>query len=327
MADESVITSTPEDSGKTETTTVEDVLTDGTSFDITKYINTDGTFKDGYKDGLIPDELRGNKVYDIPKDIQSVLKMVGHQSITLGKYGSTKGVLPINEKSTPSEIEAFRSAVGVPKDSSGYKYTAPEHSPITPQQQKEVFDLFNKSNFTQGQVDTAMGLYNQRVAEAQKEYNTRLQTMVEEAEDKIRNKWGNKYDERLLLSKSFISKMTGQMTPDEYDDLFGKEIEVSDVAGNITKSREGGINSAEFSPIRAQLLDLFSNIEEKYGIQDSAVISESGSTISSSIREQIVELEATPGFMDGKLKQSLDQKDRDKHDEIMRKRDILYGKL
>jgi hypothetical protein len=296
-----------------------------TSVDISKYIEPSGKFKEGFKE-LIPEDLRTNKVYDIPSDIQGVLKMIGHQSQTIGKYGTTKGILPINDKSSPQEIEAYRTALGVPKDSSGYKYVNPQgvtDTEFPPELKKTVFEAFNKGDYTQKQVDVAMGLWDGRMKEMQTQYDTQMKAKVEEAETRIRDKWGTNYDARLTLSKACVEDMKANMTPDDYDTLFGKEVTNPDGS----KMRQGGLNSPELSPIRPILLDLFASMKEKYGLQDSALVSESENKGVGSVREQIAELEATPGFMDGKLKQSLAPGDREKHAEIMAKRDILYSKL
>lgn len=314
--EEPVITQTePETSGTTAESQSE------SSVNISDYIESDGKFKEGWKDKFVPEELRTNKFYDIFPDIQGVLKAAGHQAVTLGKYGTTKGVLPITDKSSDIEIQAYKEAMGVPKDSSGYKYTNPEgitDKEFPAEMKKAVFDTFNKENYTQKQVDAAMGLWDGRMKELQQQYETKLKTLVADSENDIRGKWDDKYDSRLNLAKSFISKVTNEMSPTEYDSLFGKEVKNQD--GSV--SREGGINSPEYSPIKVRLLDLFANIEERYGLQDSALISDSSAS-GKSVQSQLDELEKTPGFVTGELR----QKDRKLHDELIERRSQLYKKL
>lgn len=290
---------------------------------VDNFINPDGTFKDGWKDRYVPDELKGNKVFDIPSDLKGMAKILGNQAIMIGKYGSTKGVLPINDKSTPMEVEAYRASMGIPKDSTGYK--VPEGLQAEPEILKGALDDFNKQNYTQTQVDAALGAYKSYVEKAQADYDTKLKSMVAESENVIRGKWGDKYDQRLHASQKFISKMTAQMQPEEYDALFGKEVTIKNEDGTMTKVREGGLNSAEFSPIRPLVLDLFATIESKYGIEDTAIIDESNATEIGSIEDQITELNKQ--ISDGKLRTSVNPRDRQKHQELLDKKTALIKRL
>jgi hypothetical protein len=287
------------------------------AIDISKYINNDGTFREGYKDALVPEELRTNKFYDIFHDIQGIMKAAGHQAVTLGKYGTTKGVLPINEKSSPYEVEAFRAAMGVPKDGAGYKYAPPEDissEDLSPEFMKEVNESFNKAHYTQAQYDTAINLYTNHLRLIEKVVDEELSRQVSDAENRLRGEWGDMFDARTNLARAFITKMAGGWSPEKYNELFGEEVTIQNEDGTQETMRKGGINDAEFAPFRPLLLDLFATIEEKYGIVKS-------------IQQQIEDIEATPGFMDGKLRGSMDSKDRAKYEELVKQRDALYKKM
>jgi hypothetical protein len=298
--------------------------------DISKYIEPDGKFKEGWKNSpLVPEELRTNKVYDLSSNLQEVLKMLGHQSVTLGKYGTTKGVLPITEKSSPFEIEAFRTALGVPKDATGYKYVPPEDISVedmSPEFLQPTLAEFNKAHYTQPQVDVAMNLYANHLRLIDKAVDDELARQVADAQGRLETEWGDKLEARTNLAKAFITKMASGWSPEKYKELFGQEVTITNQDGTQTKTREGGINDAEFAPLRPLLLDLFANIEEKYGVEDSALAPEVAGARVVSVQQQIEEIEATPGFMDGKLRSSLDSRDRAKYDELIKQRDALYKK-
>lgn len=299
------------------------------ALDISKYVNSDGTLKQGWKDGLVPQELRGNKFYDgnFFQDIPGLLKLAGHQATMIGKYSSTKGILPINEKSTPMEIEAYRESLGVPKDASGYKIPTSESLPIDPKYLTPILSEFNKTNFTQAQVDVALKAHENYMNTVKAEYDALMEQKTKDAIAKVESKWGQKFPQRQAMAKSFVTKMTGNFSPEEYEMLFGKEVEFQNSAGVMEKTREGGINSPEFAEIRPLLLDLFANIEEKYGIEDSATISDANSPEAKSIEDQIQELYKTPGFVDGKLRGSINPRDRERHQEILDKISALTRRL
>jgi hypothetical protein len=316
------IETTTTNSNQTEQQTTTSTNTD---FNISNYIEPDGKLKSGWKDHLVPEDLRSNKFYDIFTDLKGILKAAGHQAVTIGKYGTTKGVLPINDKSGPNEIQMFRDAMGIPKDSTGYKYTPPEDVSIDENLLKGSLDAFNKANYTQSQVDTAMGLYTNLVRQAEQQYSKQLETQVKESEDRIKNEWGDKYDSRLNLSKSFITKMTNKWSPEKYDELFGKAVEVVNKDGTKSIDRQGGVNAPEYAALRPLLLDLFADIESQYGIEDSSIIPESGTKEAASIQDQITEQYKL--IADGKLRSSLNPSDREKHNLILKKIEELTRRL
>jgi hypothetical protein len=329
MSDEATATTqtAPATTGTTAQAATETPQTTTTTpaMDVTKYINSDGTFKEGWKEAFIPEDQRGNKFYNIFSDVQGFLKSAGNQATMIGKYASTKGVLPINEKSTPMEIQAYREAMGIPSDSTGYKYTPSEGLNIDPTLLKPAMDDFNLANYTPAQVDVAMKAYERYMGTLQENYNKQMSAAVQDAADKVENKWGPKLPQRQELSRSFITKMTANFSPEEYESLFGKEVEFQNAAGVMEKTREGGINAPEFASLRPLLLDMFANIEEKYGIEDSALIEDANSPEAISIEEQIKELQTQ--IADGKLRGSVNPRDREKHQEVLDKISSLTKRL
>ena len=294
--------------------------------DYSKYIGKDGKFLEGYKDALLPEDQRANKFFDTwGTDIKSILKVAGNQATMLGKYANTKGILPINERSTPFEIQAFREGMGVPKDGTGYKYELPQDiSPedVSPELTKMAFDRMNKVDSTPRQVNEMMNVYYDYIRQIEKEVMTELNNRTKAADERLNKEWGENRPVRMDLAKRFIDKMTGLWSGDKFKELCGEEIVQQD--GSTT--REGGINTPEFAALRPLLLDLFATIEEKYGIPDTATFSETSSSAAKSIEEQLKEVEATPDFMNGKLRTSQMPEDRAKHEELMKKRHDLITK-
>jgi hypothetical protein len=299
------------------------------SLDISRFIEPDGKFKEGWQKALLPEDLQTSKFYALFQDVQGILKAAGHKEIELGKYRAGKGVLPINEKSSPTEIEAFRTALGVPKDGTGYQYTPPEDissEDLSPQFMKETFDALNKSHHTQGQVDTVMNLYTNHLRLVEKAVDEELAKKVSDATNRLEAKWGDQMEAKTNLAKAFITKMTSQMNKEEYEELFGREIKILNADGTTEITREGGINDPDFAPLRPLLLDLFAELEEKYGVEGSALDTEVAGQPRLSLQQQLED--ASKAVNENvALKSSLDSKDRAKYDELLKARDILYKRM
>jgi len=329
---EATPTPTPVDTGSTatvSTTATETATPAATEFDISNYIAPDGKFKEGHKEALVPEELRGNKLYDLFPDIQGIMKMAGHQSIELGKYRSGKGVLPLTDKSSPTERENWRIAHGVPKDGTGYQYKPPDDissEDLSPQFLTEVFDGFNKANYTPTQVNVAMDLFANHLRTIEKAVDDELAKAVSDADDRLNTEWGDKREMRTNLAKEFITRAAGNWDKGKYEELFGKEIQIPNADGTTTTAREGGINDPEFAPLRPLLMDLFANIQEKYGVEDSALVPEGVGVAAKSLQQQLEEADRLV-YDNVKLKESLDTRDRAKYEELLKQRDALYKRL
>lgn len=302
----------PETITQTDTTGTQTGAT--SEFELSKYIGEDGKFQEGWKDALVPEDLRSNKFYDIFSDVQGILKAAGNQAVTLGKYGTTKGILPINEKSTPAEIEMFRSAMGVPKE---YKFTKPDDIDVvdlSPEYMTKTFEEFNKANLTQGQVDVAMGMFVNYLRDVEKAVDAEEEAEVQAAEALIQQEHGDNYEGRVHLANLAIEKITSGWNPERKARIFG------------TKENPAGINEPEFARLRPFFLDFLAEVGGK--LSEHKIISETETAGGvAGLKKQLEDLEATPGFMDGKLRNSLDSRDRDKYAEFMKQRDELYHKL
>jgi hypothetical protein len=294
------------------------------TFNVGDYIASDGKFTDRFKE-IIPEDLRGNKVYDIFSDVQGLTKYVGNAASELGKYRAGKGVMPITDKSSQQEIDAWHIAHGVPKDSTGYTWKAPEEISIedlSPEFTKATFDEFHKNHFTPKQVESTMNMYAQHIQSIEKAVDEEMSKRVSDAENRMRGEYGDQFDAKVNLAKEFITNVSGHWDKAKYEHLFGKEAKLEDG----TTARIGGINDPEYADMRVLLIDLFANIQEKYGIEDSALTPESTGQPHKSLEQQVADADKEI-YENVKLRESLDHRDREKYEELIKKRDLLYKKL
>jgi hypothetical protein len=220
-------------------------------FDISKYVDKNGDFKEGWKEALIPKELWKEKFWNSGfANVKDLMQIAGNQAKLVGK----KGVIPINPKSSPAEIEEYRRAMGVPKE---YKYTPPqgiELVDVSPEGMKEYLPELNKANLTQEQFDVVMGLYAKSIGNLQKQSEETAKREFDEAEQIIRNEAGINYEADLHLANRMIEENTYGW-PDE----------------TKTKLLEG-INDSSVKPYMMKFLkEVASKFVEHHVITDTAV--------------------------------------------------------
>lgn len=207
------------DAGATVNTEV--VATEGTP--APSYLNTDGTLKEGWEE-IVPDEFKGRPVYKaIGKDLKSILTHIGHQDRVISKQG--KGVFPPGADATPTDIQMFHKAIGVPDTPDGYKFEPPAELKEFYSDQ-ELIDTakaeMHKAGMTPQQFAVVMALDAQRMNQSVKEMQENPLPFYEEilplvqpklaeiAQKELRSKWGDAYDTRLQLANIAIAENTAE---------------------------------------------------------------------------------------------------------------------
>ena len=274
-------------------------------FDISACFNSDGTFKEGYKEHLLPEDLRGEKFFDIFTDIKGLAKTAGNQARMIGKYSTTKGVLPINDKSTPEEIDAFDQALGVPKTADDYKLEVPkgmEHL-FDQELMKQARQIFKSSHFNQSQVDALWKFETERMTAAEAELEKRQSEEDDAAEALIRQTHANDYDQSLHLVRLGIDKVTAAWPEDKRIALFG------------TEEQPAGINDPALASLRPHLFDFLAQVGSLF-VESKMVNPEESGGGAYSVQAQIDALRETPGFADGTLARTNAKKHREIIDQI-----------
>jgi len=279
-------------------------------------MDKDYNFTGNWKEELLDEDIRGEKFFDsdYTKNVKTLLKKSYHQEQAIGQYKSGfKGVKVPGENTTEEELNAFRDATGVPKE---YVYTKPDdidEDVIGSEFMTKTMEKLNKANVSQGQFDLVMEIFADRIrgleAEGVEELNSKTKAAIARVEKEDPN------GVQRELATKFITKMTDIWPADKYQELFGTE--------NENGEREGGINAPEFAYLRPLLLDMFATVEETYAIPTSAALSDTVESKVASVEDELKTLEATPGFLEGRLRTSSNPEDRAKHEEIMLKRSKL----
>lgn len=233
------------------------------AFELSKYVGTDGKFLEGWKEGLLSEDLKGLGVYDKVEDVQGLLRQTGMLDRLVGK----KGVIVPTENSTQIEIDEFRKAIGVPDSDDGYtQFTQrPEELP------KEYWDeelvaearkMFWENDYTPKQVEAAMKFDNARLLRGIEELAAQKERAHQDADRQLRAELKDGYDTTVQDGNRLISENT---EPGEQRDAFlekyGNDPDFIRFAGKISKRFKehpgvGGVDvqtSADIASIESEI--------------------------------------------------------------------------
>lgn len=208
-----------------------------------EYVNEDGTFRDGWQDKLIPEDLRGIGDFKAVTGIQSALKQMG----LLAKLRGRKGIIPPGEDATESELSAFYEALGRPKTPDDYEVEIPEDL-------KEFYDekdlaqaraRAHKAGLNDKQFAEMMAYDMERLADGRAKMEATATADREAAEKALRTKWGESYEERLHMANRVIAENAGA-NKDAFIEKYGNDPLVAELLAEVGKKfMEGKIISTE----------------------------------------------------------------------------------
>jgi len=249
--------------------------------DFHKIIGQDGKLQEGWKNAL-PEELRHELTLDTyGNDFVELVK----QHVNLNKMvGKGKVVVP-TETSSQTEIDMFRKALGVPPTSADYKMEVPEETKeyFDETLMKEAREIFHSPamNLNQKQVDILWAFEKKRIAQAAKEIEDTEQAEYEAAEKIILEESG----EALEDQKHFANKLIADECPDE-------------------EKRAKLVDAINDNNLRPFIFNFLARIQRKYReSHDGIPASEGGMAMTPGMMEsKAKELQATPGYMDGTMR-------------------------
>lgn len=260
-----------------ETITTEPV--EAPDIGVAQYINADGTFKEGWKDNLLPEEVRAEKTWDRFGRIQDVFKSESEAR----KLVSKKGLIMPTEKSTPDEWNAFYKALGRPDKPEEYGLQRPEDFPEDYWNDEllgSATQLFHKIGLNPNQAKALFEFDNQRVTAGIKQ----IEQDHQEAERLIRGESGNKYDE--------IAHDGQRLMQDNLDGL-------------PEPIKQGILQEINDPKVKPYLFFLLANIQHKF--DEHTVMTGGQLPGTKGIEQQIAEIEAQPEYLD------VDRKNPAKH--------------
>ncbi len=237
----------------------------------TSFINPDGTYKEGWKETLLPEELRTEGFYDSPfnANIKELLKTAGNQAKMLGK----KGVIPITDKSNDFEVRAWRTAMGVPDK---YVYMKPadlKTIDVPDDFIARTLDSFNKANMTQAQTDLAMKAFEGFWRATEAEYDKKEKTEIDTINQQILTEENTNYETNSHYIDNAVRQFTQGWSDEDVLKVFG------------TTDSKGGINSSDHIELKPLLRKFLVNVGKQMG--EGRMVT--GDTGGKSLKDQLEE--------------------------------------
>ncbi len=225
----------------------------GDSFNLSKYVGNDGKFLEGYREGLVDENLRGDPIYDKFEDIQGVLRQVS----VLDKQVGKKGVIIPGETASEVEVNAYHEAIGVPKTPEDFAplMKRPEKMPEEYWDEnlnKEARVLFHKIGLTPKQASALMEFDNLRTMAGIESNTADDERALRDAEDAFTTEQGNAKEATIHLMNRFVAESTKDWSEEDKVKLFG------------TDELPGGMNSAEFAPLKNLFIKLLAAGGKKF---------------------------------------------------------------
>lgn len=214
----------------------------------TSFVDASGNLQEGWQEEFVPEDFRGNPVYQTFSDLKGMAKQLGHQARLIARQG--KGVMPPDDKSTPIEREAFYEAIGRPKTPEEYQIAIPEgldeyYADATVQ---EARDSLHKAGLTQTQLDAVMALDAKRLQTGLAQAQEAQQRAHDEAEKTLRAKYGDAYEERIHIANRMVADNVTEADKPALVQVIGDNPVVADFLATIgAKFMESKLINAEAS--------------------------------------------------------------------------------
>ena len=220
-----------------------------TATEPTSYIGQDGTFSDGWRENYVPEDVRGEKIFDRVKTIQGMAKSLANAERLVG----ADKILKPSDKFGDKEWEDYHRAGGWTGEPIPLK--APDGLPEgiwSDERATKFSDGFNKLKLTPKQVDGIMEIYNADLASQLTDMGNNSETTLAELKSNLLAKWGNAYSQHEHNAEFALSK--GSKGDDELKqrivDKYGKDPDFIEVFANLGGefSESGSIPVSKLSP-------------------------------------------------------------------------------
>jgi hypothetical protein len=261
----------------TETTATETVQTTQ-AVDFTKLVDPSGKLQEGWKNAL-PEDLRHEVSLDTFQDIPEMVKQYVNAQKMIGK---NKIAIP-TDNSTPSEWDAFYTALGRPKTKDDYKINIPQgYETLFDETMVNNFkDIAHKCGLSQKQMDMLIDFRRQEMDRTLEVIEQQEQKEYEAAEKLITESAGEALDSMMHDANLLLA--------DEMPDA-GK--------------REKLLEALNSNSLRPYVIEFLANIQRKYRAQHSGLpAGDAPSAMTpASLEAKANELMATPGYLTGEMK-------------------------
>jgi len=170
------------------------------------FIGEDGTFKEGWIDALVPEDLRHLGDYRAITNVSQLAKGFGHATALIGRQG--KGIMPLAEDAGPTEKEAYYEALGRPKTASDYEIDVPEgmEELYSPETLEGPLQAMHELGLTQTQAQGLVAMDAARAQDAMTQRDAAQQTAYDDGIKSLKVEWGDAFDQKMHQANSVIEQ-------------------------------------------------------------------------------------------------------------------------
>ena len=267
------------------------------------FIESDGTFKAGWIDAFVPEDLRHVGDYKTVTNVAQLAEKFGQVKMVLGRQG--KGIMPLSKDAGPSEKAAYYEALGRPKAPDDYKFDVPKglEEIYHPSEVKDVMATMHGLGLTQEQAAGIMGWDFQRMQKAIADREGAQKTAYDAALKVLQTEWGDAFPQKMKLANRVIAENMENVPADkreELSDRWGNDLELIRVLSAIGETM----------------------LEDKMADGGGAG---QGALTPDDLERKARELVATPGYLEGRLPEATREKLRKEIHDLQEKARIARG--
>lgn len=198
---------------------------------LTTFIGDNGELKDGWKDAVLPENIRSEPIYNQIKDIKGAFSIIGNQAKLVGR----KNTIP-DDKSPVEEWNTFYDTWGRPKTSNDYKLDVPETIKefIDDEKLNNIKSSYHKAGLNQKQAEHFWSLQKSALENLKKEQSNQFEKEKLEAEGQLKTEWGGAYQENMNLVSRMVVENGGDLT-DWLLEEYGNNPKMAKFLYNISK--------------------------------------------------------------------------------------------
>jgi hypothetical protein len=267
----------PDDTG--EQSSAAETQGDSVQTEVKSFVGEDGTFKEGWVDAYVPEDLRHLGDYRPITTVAQLAKEFGHAKTLIGRQG--KGIMPLSKDAGPTEREAYYNALGRPKTPDDYTFDVPDDMKemYGPDQVKDLLATMHGLGLTQEQVKGVMALDIQNAQKAIADRDSSRKTAYDAGLKVLKAEWGDAFDLKMQMANRVIEENVPADKKEEVLERWGNDLELTRVLSAIgetmledTMADAGGAGQGPQTP--------------------------------DELERQARELVSTPGYLDGRLSEA-----------------------
>ncbi|MBE3039223.1 MAG: hypothetical protein IMZ62_10480 [Chloroflexi bacterium] len=200
------------------------------------FVQTDGTFKEGWVDALVPEDLRHLGDYKPITTVAQLAREFGHAKTLIGRQG--KGIMPLSKDAGPTEKAAYYKALGRPEVPGDYEFDIPAEldevyadTDIT-----DIKQVMHDLGLTKEQAKGVMAYDAKRTQDAMTKLASAQKSGYDDGKKVLRAEWGDAFDQKMHLAHRVIEENVPADQREELLEKWGNDLDLVRVLATMGAS-------------------------------------------------------------------------------------------